>query len=277
MAIAEVDGTVTASEDYDQQNNSTWSLERISQSARATASAPYTYRYPESAGEGVDVYVIDTGIQPELEEFEGRACIGFSAFGEVESNKCGDAVDAPPGNPGASFAQNVLSALRGGGATAPPGVDKHGHGTHVAGTCGGVNYGVAKAATLVGVQVLNRAGTGSNSDVLAGLEYAVDAHKAKHGTRTGSVINMSLGGGRSATTNGAVAEAVKAGLVVVVAAGHDDENAENSSPASEPSVLTVGAATIRDEKADFSNFGDVVDVFAPGVGVRSVWYASNRE
>jgi subtilisin family serine protease len=286
VAIVENDATMYASGDAVMTQAAplstapTWGLERISQPDISTA--PFTYRYPSSAGAGVTIYVIDTGILPYLPEFEGRARIGWSAFGTVASP--------------ANLANGSRKLLRGKPASkpapkpgrgkpapepepapepAPFGIDENGHGTHVAGTCAGVTYGVAKAASIVGVQVLNQGGSGSTSDVIAGIEWVVKQHSAIYGvavdgsTAGGSVINLSLGGGFSATMNMAVASAVKAGIVVVVAAGNDNEDASQHSPASEPSVLTVGASTNTDARATFSNFGSLVDVMAPGVGVLS--------
>jgi subtilisin family serine protease len=123
--------------------------------------------------------------------------------------------------------------------------------------------------------VLNSDGIGSTSGVIAGIQWVVKEHAALYGvavdgsTAGHSVINLSLGGGFSATLNTAVASAVKAGIVVVVAAGNNNNDASQHSPASEPSVLTVGASTNTDTRASFSNFGTLVDVMAPGVGVLS--------
>lgn len=112
--------------------------------------------------------------------------------------------------------------------------------------CAGRAFGVAKAAAIIGVQVLSGSSdSGSMSGLIAGLQYTIAAHAAKHGTGTGSVINMSLRGAYSATLNSAVANAVNAGSVVVVAAGNANADAATYSPASEPSVLTVGAATLE--------------------------------
>lgn len=252
VAIAEADGVVLKSEGSALQQYSTWGQERITLPARTTATRRYDYRYPSSAGAGVDIFVIDTGIVPDLPEFEGRACIGFSAFGAVTSYQCGNNATAT-------------------GPASGPGVDEDGHGTHVSGTCAGHTYGVAKAASIIAVQVLDGDGSGTTGGVLKGIQYAIAAHTAKRGTGTGSVINLSLGGVYSSTLNNAVASAVNAGIVVAVAAGNDNANAAMHSPASEPSVLTVGAATISDTRASYSNYGALVDVFAPGDRILSVY------
>ena len=97
----------------------------------------------------------------------------------------------------------------------------------------------------------------------------------KSNTDKRCVINMSLGGGASATLNAAAASAVAAGVVVVVAAGNDNANACNYSPASEPAVITVGSTTSQDEESFFSNHGTCVNVFAPGSDILSAWYNSN--
>jgi subtilisin family serine protease len=252
----------------------TWGLERISQPE--LASAPYTYRYPSSAGAGVNIYVIDTGILPDLPEFEGRARIGWSAFGTVAVPLTGtnrELLGKSSTKPGRG--KPVPSPEPPAPSPVPVGTDENGHGTHVAGTCAGMTYGVAKAASIVGVQVLDSSGSGSTSGVIAGIQWVVNQHASMYGvavdgsTAGRSVINLSLGGAFSATLNSAVANAVKAGIVVVVAAGNNNEDATLHSPASEPSVLTVGASTDADARATFSNYGTLVDVMAPGVGVLS--------
>ncbi|KAI9735435.1 MAG: Subtilisin-like protease 2 [Claussenomyces sp. TS43310] len=146
--------------------------------------------------------------------------------------------------------------------------DENGHGTHCSGTIGGSTYGVAKKVSLVAVKVLNKNGQGQNSGVISGIQYVHD------NAGSNSVLSMSLGGGKSSAINSAVASTVDAGVTVVVAAGNDDEDASNSSPASEPSAITVGAIDDTDARASFSNYGKLVDVFAPGVDVLSSWIGS---
>jgi len=155
--------------------------------------------------------------------------------------------------------------------------DCNGHGTHVAGTVGGTTYGVAKKVTLVAVKVLGCTGSGTNAGVISGINYAANDRKGRPG-----VANMSLGGGKSAATNAAVAAAVKSGLLMAVAAGNENQDACNVSPASEPTALTVGATEVNDdnqvqedERSSYSNYGTCVKIMAPGTLIKSAWYTSN--
>jgi subtilisin family serine protease len=146
--------------------------------------------------------------------------------------------------------------------------DGNGHGTHVAGTVGGTTYGVAKEVTLHGVRVLDNGGSGTTAGVIDGIDWVAANAIAP------AVANMSLGGGYSSSLNAAVESAVDAGVTFVVAAGNEDQNACNVSPASAPSAITVAASDDTDTRAYFSNFGSCVDVFAPGVGITSAWHTS---
>ena len=145
--------------------------------------------------------------------------------------------------------------------------DCNGHGTHVAGTVAGTRYGVAKNATVVPVRVLNCQGSGTWSGVVAGIDWAV----ANHQSGVPAVANMSLGGSPNASVDAAVARLVADGVTVAVAAGNENQDASTHSPAREPSALTVGATDSSDTRADFSNYGAAVDLFAPGVGITSTW------
>ncbi len=146
------------------------------------------------------------------------------------------------------------------------GSDCNGHGTHVAGIAAGTTYGVAKLATLVGVRVLSCAGSGSTSGVISGMEWVV-----RHQVPGKSVANMSLGGGVSTAMNSAVEHMVEQGVFLSAAAGNDNKNACNYSPAGAPAAFTTAASDIKDSKASFSNFGPCVDVYAPGLGITSDW------
>jgi len=215
------------------QASAPWGLARISHRARGAT----TYIYDTTAGSGTYSYIIDTGINTAHRDFGGRATAGA----------------------------NFIA-----GETAQ---DANGHGTHVAGTVGGTTYGVAKRTNLIGVKVLGASGSGSNSGVLAGIDWAV-SNARTNGRTSRSVINMSLGGEFSQITNDAVTAAVNAGIFVAVAAGNSGIDARNQSPSSAPAVCTVGATDRNDAKASFSNFGPVVDIFGPGVDIISAWIGS---
>jgi subtilisin family serine protease len=148
------------------------------------------------------------------------------------------------------------------------GQDCNGHGTHVAGTVGGSTYGVAKAVRLFAVRVLSCSGSGSTSGVIAGVNW-VTANRVRP-----AVANMSLGGGISSSLDTAVNNSINAGVTYAIAAGNSNTNASNSSPARVSAAITVGASTISDARASFSNFGSVVDIFAPGQSITSAWYTS---
>lgn len=212
------------------QTNPTWGLDRIDQSS---SSLSHSYSYPDG-GQSVNVYVIDTGILTTHQQFGGRAT---------------SAVDVVDGDNDAT--------------------DCNGHGTHVAGTVGSQTYGVAKNAKLFAVRVLNCEGSGSTSDVIAGVEW-VTAHHVKP-----AVANMSVGGGASQALDDAIKASIQAGVTYVVAAGNESTKACNSSPARVPLAITVGSTTSSDARSDFSNYGSCVSVFAPGSDITSTWYTSN--
>nr|P80146.3 RecName: Full=Extracellular serine proteinase; Flags: Precursor [Thermus sp. Rt41A]AAA82980.2 serine proteinase [Thermus sp. Rt41A] len=212
------------------QSPATWGLDRIDQ-----RTLPLDGRYTYTAtGAGVHAYVVDTGILLSHQEFTGRIGKGYDAI-----------------TPGGS-AQ-----------------DCNGHGTHVAGTIGGTTYGVAKGVTLHPVRVLDCNGSGSNSSVIAGLDWVTQNHVKP------AVINMSLGGGASTALDTAVMNAINAGVTVVVAAGNDNRDACFYSPARVTAAITVGATTSTDYRASFSNYGRCLDLFAPGQSITSAWYTSS--
>ena len=147
--------------------------------------------------------------------------------------------------------------------------DCHGHGTHVSGTIGGSTYGVAKGVKLVAVRVLDCNGSGWASDIIDALDWVI-AHK------TGpSVVNMSIGGDAFDPLDEAVERTVAAGITVVVAAGNDGGDACDSSPARAPDAITVAATDSDDWSPSWSNVGSCVDLFAPGVDVKSASNSSN--
>lgn len=147
--------------------------------------------------------------------------------------------------------------------------DCDGHGTHVAGSIGGSTYGVAKGVRLVSVRVLDCWGDGYASDIIRALDSVIADASGP------AVVNMSIGGAAQAELDEAVARTVAAGVPVVVAAGNEDADACRSSPARARSAITVGATDSKDRRAEFSNRGRCVDLFAPGVGIRSASNASN--
>jgi len=147
--------------------------------------------------------------------------------------------------------------------------DCNGHGTHVAGTVGGATWGVAKNATLWAVRVLNCVGSGTTAGVIAGLDW-VTANRV-----TPAVANMSLGGGASDALDDAVRRSIAAGVTYAVAAGNNNRNACNYSPARVAEALTAGATTAADARSSFSNFGACVDLFAPGSSITSAWLTSD--
>lgn len=212
-----------------------------------------TYFYDDSAGAGVTAYVIDTGILTSHREFGGRATFGFNAVNGADTDVCPPPLHILP-----------ICFKR---LTNP---QENGHGTHVSGTIGGKNFGVAKRVSLVAVKVLDGSGSGATSGVIAGIQWA--ANRAAGGK---AVANMSLGGSYSAAMNNAVASAVNSGLTFVVAAGNSNSDASTFSPASERSAITVGATDRNDIRAPYSNYGSVLDIFAPGSYIVSSYIGSD--
>ena len=160
-------------------------------------------------------------------------------------------------------ASNVYDAFGGSGA------DCNGHGTHVAGTVGGKTYGVAKKAYLRGVRVLDCGGSGSWSGIIAGVDWVTRNHVKP------AVANMSLGGGANSSVDTAVSNMINAGVTTAVAAGNDNANACNYSPARVGAAITVGATTSSDYRASYSNYGSCLDLFAPGSSIKSAWYSGD--
>ena len=193
----------------------------------------------ENDGTGVTAYILDTGIRSTHQEFGGRVTLGYSAFS-------GNAEDC------------------------------NGHGTHVAGTVGGSVYGVAKNVNLVAVRILDCNGSGSFSGVIAGMD---DVAANASGP---SVANMSLTGGASTAVNDAVKRMYDAGIAVVVAAGNGnmggrEQDACGYSPASAPTAYTIGATSSTDSKTSWSNYGDCVNMFAPGASITAAWHTSDTD
>ncbi|AKH17630.1 S8 family peptidase [Deinococcus soli (ex Cha et al. 2016)] len=211
------------------QTGATWGLDRVDQ-RNLPLDGSYTYT---STASGVKVYIIDTGINTAHTNFGGRAIWGTNTTGDGNNSDC------------------------------------QGHGTHVAGTVGSATWGVAKGATLVAVKVLGCDGSGTNSGVIAGVNWAV----TNKGSAT-AVANMSLGGGASQAVDDAVNSAASKNLIMAVAAGNENQNACNVSPARAASAITVGSTTNTDARSSFSNYGSCVDLFAPGSNITSTWIGS---
>jgi len=234
-------------EDAVTEKNAPWGLARISHRDRLSFGTFNKYLYTDDGGEGVDAYIVDTGTNYNHVDFEGRAKWGKTIPANDED------------------------------------IDGNGHGTHCSGTVAGKKFGVAKKAKVIAVKVLKTNGSGTMSDVIKGVEYAAESHLkqqdlAKKGKRSGfkgSVANMSLGGGKSPALDASVNAAVDTGLHFAVAAGNDNADSCRYSPAAAKNAVTVGASTLGDERAYFSNFGKCTDIFAPGLNILSTWIGSN--
>lgn len=218
------------------QPGASWGLDRIDQ--RYLPLDEY-YAY-QNDGEGVNAYVIDTGILPTHWEFQGRAFAIYDAL-EGEGN----------------------------------GLDCNGHGSHVAGTIGGRTFGVAQNVRLLGVRVLDCKGTGSWSDVIDGVNFVTWHHRQPAQQGIPAVANMSLGGETNRAADAAVRNSIRAGVTYVVAAGNGNGDASTYSPAGVSEAITVGATNQSDSRAEFSNHGPVLDLFAPGVSIPSAWIGSD--
>ena len=218
------------------QPGPSWGLDRIDQH-NLPLDQEYAY---DNDGQGVDVYVIDTGILPTHHEFDGRAFPIFDAI-NVEGT----------------------------------GIDCNGHGSHVAGIIGGQTYGVAQNVRLFGVRVLNCQGTGTWSNVIDGVNFVTWHRKQTAQQGTAAVANMSLGGEANRAADAAVRNSIRAGVTYVVAAGNGASDVSAYSPANVVEAITVGATDAHDFRAEFSNFGATLDVFAPGVSIPSAWIGDN--
>jgi subtilisin family serine protease len=206
-----------------------WGLDRIDQ-RDLPGSGGYSWTHD---GAGVRSYILDTGILTGHVAFGGRASVGADFIGDGRN-----------------------------------GQDCNGHGTHVAGTVGGAEHGVARATSLVAVRVLNCAGSGTWAQVIGGVDWVAGNHVKP------AVANMSLGGGENSALDDAVNGAVAAGVSFVVAAGNSNANACSYSPAGAADAITVGSTTSSDARSSFSNYGSCVDIFAPGSGITSAWHTT---
>ena len=211
------------------QSGATWGIDRTDQ-RDLPLSGSYTY---DTTASSVHAYIIDTGILSAHTDFGGRSTGGYTAISD------------------------------GKGTT-----DCNGHGTHVAGTVGGATWGIAKEVKLHPVRVLDCAGSGTNSGVIAGVDWVTSNHVKP------AVANMSLGGGASSALDTAVNNSINAGVTYAVAAGNDNADACNSSPARVAAALTAASSTSTDARSSFSNYGSCIDLFAPGSSIKSAWYTS---
>ncbi len=207
-----------------------WGLDRLDQTLLPLNSS---FTYPTSAGEGVRIFVVDTGVQTSDPDFAGRITTGVDFVGDGKSAD----------------------------------VDCNGHGTHVAGTAAGTEFGVAKKATITGLRVLGCTGSGSFSYFIAAADYVAGLNL--NGAR--AVFTASLGADNYIYQPAldAVTRLVNNGVVVTLAAGNGNVDACGSSPAAAPLAITVGATTSNDSRASYSNFGSCLDIFAPGSAITS--------
>jgi len=239
VAFIEEDQMMHAAQQCNTQNDVDWGLNRVCQ---RQLNLDGLYKFPVPSGAGVDAYIIDTGVYLQHNDFQGRATFGFKSDNNWSNE------------------------------------DRNGHGTHVASTVGGFDYGVAKRTHLIAVKVLGDNGQGTNAGVIAGVDWAA-SQKVTSGRP--SVGNMSLGGGRSPALNAACDAASAVGLIIVVAAGNNNGDACNGSPSSADDVVCVGSSDIGnvggnqvDVRSYFSNWGPCVKLFAPGSNILGAWIGS---
>ncbi|HKU72582.1 MAG TPA: S8 family serine peptidase [Pyrinomonadaceae bacterium] len=221
----------------DTQLNPPWGLDRIDQES-TILNGQYVFN---ATGSGVTAYVIDTGIRSTHLEFGGRASIAADFVGSEFCNS--------PGNN-----------------------DCNSHGTHVAGTIGGATFGVAKGVTIRSIKVCNSGGSCAVSATVNGINFATNEHNS---TGNRAVANISLRFGATQSLDDAVRNSLNAGVTYAIAAGNDSANAASFSPQRVSEALIVGASDINNNHASFSNFGSLLDLYAPGVDVLSATNSSN--
>ncbi|MEV6306032.1 S8 family serine peptidase [Actinoplanes sp. NPDC051861] len=233
-AVASVEQVQRITVQDTQTNPPNWGDDRIDQ---RSLPLDRSFTYPAGPGQGVTVYVLDTGINAAHAEFSGRVRQGV------------DIVDGDS-NP----------------------ADCHGHGTHVAGTAAGTTYGIAKKASVVAVRVLNCQGSGTNDDLIAGINWV------RSNAQRPAVANYSIGCGSRCTSqamDSAVTNLIGSGVQFVQAAGNSSDNACYYSPQAVPAAITVGNSNSSDARYTTSNYGSCLDLFAPGTSIVSASYSSN--
>jgi len=197
---------------------------------------------PYNSGVNSFIWIVDTGVLSNHQEFYRN-----STNTQTRVTRRQDYVTA------------------GGNAT-----DCNGHGSHCAGSAAGLYRGISFGSEIGAVRVLNCQGSGTNANVVAGFDYVANNQVAGKS----NILSASLGGGASTATDNSINAGVNAGVIAVVAAGNDNANACNYSPARAANAITVMASDRLDARASFTNTGSCGDVFAPGVSIHSAWYTS---
>jgi cerevisin len=225
----------------DTQTEGPWNLQAISTRQPVGGTDPgqeiYTYTYNQPIGDGVDIYIIDTGVYIEHDEFQGRASWGWTGRGLTQE-------------------------------------DAYGHGTHVAGIAAGEICGVAKKANIIAVKVLGDDGQGSKANGVDGINWVAANVRS---TGRPSIACIAWAGPHNSATNFATTVLVADRITVVVAAGNDAKDALGYSPADADAVIVVGASDMTNAMWQSSNFGDLLDLFAPGVEIASAWITAPED
>jgi subtilisin family serine protease len=226
LAVALVAVGATSANAGIQDSVSSWGLDRLDQT---TTEFDSVYSYPETAGAGVRVYVLDTGVQANLAGFEGRVITGFDAIATPRERSRSNA-------------------------------DCHGHGTAVAGIVASATYGVAKQATIVPVRIADCRGAVRPEWIVKGIDWVLKNHKrGTHG-----VVNLSVAVSKNRAVDAAITKLYNAGIVPVVAAGNQNFDACRISPAGSGRALVVGSVNMNDYRTNNSNHGECVSIYAPG-------------